>query len=78
MFEDSETLTDEEHRGLLKGWLPPLKGDWCLLFRASRDGFAVKTFHSKCDNQEPTLTIVKSGHYIFEAFPEFSWESPSK
>jgi len=78
MFEDSEILTDEEHRRLLKGWLPPLKGDWRLLFRASRDGFAVKTFHTKCDNQGPTLTIVKSGNYIFGGFSELSWTSPSK
>ena len=78
MFEDSEILTDEEHRRLLKSWLPPLKGDWHLLFRASRDGFAVKTFHSKCDNQGPTLTIVKSGNYIFGGFTELSWNSPSK
>ena len=78
MFEDSEILTDEEHRSLLKSWLPPLKGDWRLLFRASRDGFAVKTFHSKCDNQGPTLTIVKSGNYIFGGFTELLWKSPSK
>ena len=77
-FKDSEILTDEEHRRLLKGWLPPLKGDWRLLFRASRDGFAVKTFHSKCDNQGPTLTIVKSGKHIFGGFTELSWNSPSR
>ena len=77
MFEDSKILTDEEYRRLLKGWLPPLKGDWRLLVRDSRDGFAVKT-GSKCDNQVPTLTIVKSGNYIFGGFTELSWKSPSK
>jgi len=78
MFEDSEIVTDEEHRRLLKGWLPPLKGDWRLLSQAFRDGFAVKIFHSKCDNQGPTLTFVKSGNSIYGGFTELSWRSPSQ
>ena len=77
MFEDSKILTDQEYRRLLKGWLPPLKGDWRFLVRASRDGFTLKT-GSKCDNQGPTLTIVKSGNYIFGGFTELSRKSPSK
>jgi len=74
-FEDSVILTNEEHRTVLKGWLPSLDGNWRLLFRGSRDGFATKTFHSKCDNKGPTVTIVKSGNNIFGGFTEVSWKS---
>ena len=74
-FEESEILTNEEHRSTLKGWLPPPEGKWRLLFRASRDGFAAQTFHSKCDNKGPTVTIVKSGNNIFGGFTEISWDS---
>ena len=74
-FEESEILTNEEHRSTLKGWLPPPDGKWRLLFRASRDGFAGETFHSKCDNKGPTVTIVKSGNNIFGGFTEISWDS---
>ena len=74
-FEESEILTNEEHRSTLKGWLPPPDGKWRLLFRASRDGFAAQNFHSKCDNKGPTVTIVKSGNNIFEGFTEISWDS---
>ena len=74
-FEESEILTNEEQRSTLKGWLPPLDGKWRLLFRASRDGFATETFHSKCDNKGPTVTIVKSGNNIFGGFTEISWDS---
>ena len=74
-FEESEILTNEEHRRTLKGWLPPPDGKWRLLFRASRDGFAVQTFHYKCDNKGPTVTIVKSGNNIFGGFTEISWDS---
>jgi len=72
-FEESEILTNENHRSVLKGWLPSQEGKWRLLFRASRDGFAAAAFHSKCDNKGPTVTIVKSGNNIFGGFTEVSW-----
>ncbi|KAL9954733.1 hypothetical protein ACROYT_G042306 [Oculina patagonica] len=71
-FEESEILTNDEHRDMLKSWLPP-GGKWVLLFRASRDGFAAATFHSRCDNKGATVTIVKSGNNIFGGFTEESW-----
>ena len=75
-FEESVILTNENHRSVLKGWLPSQEGKWRLLFRASRDGFAVAAFHSKCDNKGPTVTIVKSGNNIFGGFTEESWYTP--
>ena len=75
-FEESEILSNEEHRSTLKSWrLPVPDGKWRLLFRASRDGFAGETFHYKCDHKGPTVTIVKSGNNIFGGFTEISWDS---
>ena len=75
-FEESVILTNEEHRRVLKSWLPEaMKGEWRLLFRASRDGFAASAFHSKCDNKGPTITVVKSGGNIFGGFTEKPWAS---
>jgi len=74
-FEQSDILTNENHRSALKGWLPSQEGKWRLLFRASRDGFAAATFHSRCDKKGPTVTIVKSGNNIFGGFAEESWTS---
>ena len=75
-FKEAEILTNKEHRQILSGWLPAdLKGEWRLLFQASRDGFAAEAFHSKCDNKGPTVTIVKSGEFIFGGFTEVSWTS---
>ena len=74
-FEESEILTSEEHRQSLKGWLPTdLEGEWRLLFRASGDGFASQSFHSKCNKKGPTVTVVKSGANIFGGFTEISWK----
>ena len=73
-FEESVILTNEEHRRVLKTWLP-IKSEWRLLFRASRDGFAALAFHSKCDERGPTVTVVKSGGNIFGGFTGNSWTS---
>ena len=70
-FEESNILTNEEHQQTLNGWLPK----WRLLFRASRDGFTAETFHSRCNNKGPTVTIVKSGENIFGGFTEQPWKS---
>ena len=77
-FRESTILTNVEHRKILKGWLPEamVGGEWRLLFRASRDGFAGTVFHSRCDNKGPTVTVVKSGANIFGGFTEKSWTSP--
>ena len=74
VFEESVILTNEEHRRVLKTWLP-IKREWRLLFRASRDGFAALAFHSKCDNKGPTVTVVKSGGNIFGGFTGNAWKS---
>ena len=74
-FVESEIL-HPEHRGMLFDMLPYPRGKWRLLFRASRDGFAAKSFHSICDNKGPTVTIVKSGSSIFGGFTEAQWQTP--
>ena len=75
-FRESTILMNVEHRKILKGWLPEaMAGEWRLLFRASRDGFAASAFHSKCDNKGPTVTVVKSSVNIFGGFTETSWTS---
>ena len=75
-FEESVILTNEEHRRVLKGWLPDaMRGEWDLLFRASRYGFDASMFHSKCDQKGPTITVVKSGENILGGFTEKAWKS---
>ncbi|KAL7549023.1 hypothetical protein ACHAWF_014432 [Thalassiosira exigua] len=51
-----------EHRNLVHGWLEEdgLDGEWNLLYRSSRDGLSAANFHSKCDNQGCTLTVIET------------------
>ena len=77
-FAESIILTNVQHRRVLKAWLPEgMEGEWRLLFRASRHGFAASVCHSKCDKKGPTFTIVKSGVSIFGGFTEEPWTNQS-
>ena len=45
-----------------------------LLYRGTRDGDQVKTFHSKCDNKRPTLSIIKTKKGMrFGGYTEQTW-----
>jgi len=47
------------------------------LYRATRDGFGSRDFHSKCDGHTNTLTILKAkeSSYIFGGFTTVDWGS---
>ena len=44
-------------------------------WHAKTDGWAASTFHSKCDNKGPTVTIIKVNNYIFGGYTDVSWSS---
>ena len=69
------TIVSEEQGRTLKSWIEETR--LTLLFRASRDGWAAADFHSCCDNKGPTVTIVKSGDYIFGGYADKPWDSKS-
>lgn len=54
----------------------PFHTKWTLKYRASRDGFAAKDFHDKCDGISNTLTVIKTTKgYIFGGFTTKTWQS---
>jgi len=47
-----------------------------LLYRGTRDGDTAKSFHDKCDNKGPTLTLCKEKNgIIFGGYTEAEWDS---
>jgi hypothetical protein len=42
-----------------------------LLYRATRDGFTSKAFHSKCDGKGNTITIIKNNLNYTKHFKKF-------
>ncbi|XP_022808133.1 BTB/POZ domain-containing adapter for CUL3-mediated RhoA degradation protein 3-like [Stylophora pistillata] len=76
-FKDSLILSSSQGQTLMS-WLKNTSGfpktNEQLLYRASRNGWAASNFHSCCDNKGPTVTVVKSGNYIFGGYTEQSWD----
>jgi len=51
-----------------------LNQKWKLIYRATRDGFRAADFHSKCDNYQNSLVIIKSTNgNVFGGFTEQNW-----
>jgi len=52
----------------------PVDQKWSLIYRASQDGFGAAKFHTNCDNNANTITIVKSTNdNIFGGYTEQTW-----
>ena len=54
--------------------------DWCgygkmeLIYRSSRHGSSSKIFHTKCDNQGPTICLFQNEkNYIFGGYSSIPW-----
>ncbi|CAH3143484.1 unnamed protein product [Pocillopora meandrina] len=80
-LEQSVILTNNIHYlRTLSFWLGSVvqsqSSYWKRCWRASVDGWASTTFHSKCDNKGPTATIIRVGKYIFGGYTSTSWAVP--
>ena len=69
---------NENYLKYLRNWLKPVaqskSSRWKRCWRASLDGWAVSTFHSRCGNKGPTVTIIRvGGKYIFGGYTSLSW-----
>ena len=79
-FKDSMILSLEQRQTLVN-WLmetrPITIPNEKLLYRPSRDGWFSSNFHHFCDHKGPTVTVVKSGNYIFGGYTDQSWDRKS-
>jgi hypothetical protein len=73
----SQILKDKQPSELIKVCEFSSKDKWTLLYRGTRDGFGAANFHSKCDGQKNTLTILEAHgtSYIFGGFKSIGWKS---
>jgi len=71
-------LQTKEDNKLMQSWLTEsLNGKppkMTLLYTGTRDGFDNSSFHSKCDNKGPTLTVVSAGNIICGGYADVSWD----
>ncbi|CAF0933327.1 unnamed protein product [Rotaria sordida] len=76
MFFPHGTLLQPEHKKKLNEFYGIINQKWGLIYKASRDGFDAATFHSYCDNQGPTMTIILSNNnYLFGGYTSIPWTS---
>ena len=72
-FLPDTQLVNQQYDSKLKEWL---ENDYKmkLLYRASEHDYTAKSFHECCDNQRPTLIVIKSsGGRIFGGYTTQSW-----
>ncbi|CAB3997432.1 fibropellin-1-like isoform X1, partial [Paramuricea clavata] len=74
-LSDSVILSGEPADFLtrLTSWTGKPSSNWTLCWRATLHGWAASTFHLKCDNKKPTVTIIKVGNFIFGGYATESW-----
>jgi hypothetical protein len=76
---NSEIVSDDQKREVLKLCDFDSSLKWSLIYRASRDGRSAEAFHTKCDNKSKTLTVVKTTEgYIFGGYAEQAWDSSNQ
>ena len=77
-FLGSKILSDDQKQIFVHNWLKHRldrrHSSFVLLYRASRDGWVASKFHAICDHRGPTVTVVRSGDYIFGGYTEESWD----
>jgi len=64
----------------LEKWLKPVTRQssyWNRCYQATVNGWSSYTFHSNCDNKGPSVTIIRTGKYIFGGYTSLSWPSSS-
>ena len=53
-----------------------------MIYTASNKEINAEDFHKNCDNQGPTLIIIKAlssqGERIYGGYTDISWQSPDK
>ena len=77
-LEDSVIVgNNKNHLTSLRNWLVPVEQSsasvWKRCWRASVDGWASRTFHSRCDGKGPTVTIIRVARYIFGGYTSLPW-----
>ena len=73
-FLDGNLLNVDEQRKLNE-FYEKNDAHWKLIYKAKRDGFRGRNFHSQCDTRGPTMTIIKSkgDGYVFGGYTACPW-----
>ena len=77
-FLEDSTLVNGEGRKLLKEYTGYVIAVTELIYRASKDGFTAKSFHTKVDNAGAVIVIIKSKNgNVFGGYTAMGFDSSS-
>ncbi|KAH3823355.1 hypothetical protein DPMN_125154 [Dreissena polymorpha] len=69
---------NDEYMDQLESWLGTGPKIFTRLYQITRDGCNAITFHQKCDNQGPTVTVLYNQHgSVYGGYGSASWISSS-
>ncbi|KAL7544142.1 hypothetical protein ACHAWF_007527 [Thalassiosira exigua] len=77
-IKESNIVSDSKEVNLLHEWLDEDRsnGEFNLLYQSSRDGLSAANFHSKCDNQGCTLTVIETTDgFVLGGYTNTPWAS---
>ena len=77
-FGNSSIITDSRQEETLLAFLRDSACEtvnWCLLYKATRDGWQAKEFHARCDGKSPTLVVVKGESNVLGGYATAPWQS---
>ncbi|KAL7531595.1 hypothetical protein ACHAWF_003845 [Thalassiosira exigua] len=80
VMPESTIIKKAKEVDLLHDWLEEdgSDGELHLLYRSSRDGLSAANFHSKCDNQGCTLTVIETtGGFVLGGYSNTPWTAPN-
>jgi hypothetical protein len=79
MIAESVIVDSAEHAAKLEEWLPNEQPRLELLYRASSHGWQGDDFHQRCDDQGPTLIVIKDVQgFVFGGYTEVAWASDDR
>ena len=74
-FPDGTLLDTQQMRKLNEFYGKPDQA-WTLIHKASRDGFDAAPFHNRCNNQGPTISVIRSNNNcLFGGYTAVAWTS---
>ncbi len=75
-----DIIKTEEQYHIICDWINSNKSfKFKLLYKGTTDGDTIEKFHSKCDNQYPTISIIESiDGQIFGGYTTKSWDKNNK
>ena len=75
-----DIIKTKEQFNLICDWINFEKSfEFKLLYKGTTDGDTIEKFHSKCDNQYPTISIIESIEgQIFGGYTTKSWDKNNK